>query len=133
LIQLSTFCAVSFAIERNLMIIAKRTYTDFGPCVVAARSLARSSQDASDPEIESVTWGPDEAKAVSLDLVERCVQVVGDFAGGTVAIEGSNDGETIATLTDALGSVGRALVHCTRPQERRRQSAMAAAAARRRG
>jgi hypothetical protein len=34
--QLSTFCALSFAIGRNLMIIAKRTYTDFGPCVVAA-------------------------------------------------------------------------------------------------
>jgi hypothetical protein len=56
-----------------------------------------------------VTWAPGEAKAVSLDLIERCVQVVGDFAGGTVTIEGSNDGETFSTLADAPGSVGRAL------------------------
>jgi hypothetical protein len=55
LIQLSTFCALSFAVGRNLMIIAKRTYTDFGPCVVAARSLARSIQDASDPLIRHLS------------------------------------------------------------------------------
>jgi hypothetical protein len=33
------------------MIIAKGTYTNFGPCIVAARTLARSVEDASDPLI----------------------------------------------------------------------------------
>jgi hypothetical protein len=37
------------------MIIAKRTYTDFGPYVVAARSLARSIQDARDPLIRHLS------------------------------------------------------------------------------
>jgi hypothetical protein len=54
-------------------------------------------------QIESitVTWAPGGAEAVALDLVDRCVQVVGDFDGGTVAIEGSNDGATYFTLTSS--------------------------------
>lgn len=60
-------------------------------------------------ESVTVTWLPGEAEPVALDLVERCVQVMGDFAGGAVAIEGSNDGEHYVTLTDAPGSIGRLL------------------------
>jgi hypothetical protein len=37
------------------MITAKRAYTDFGPGVVAAGSLARSIQDASDPLIRHLS------------------------------------------------------------------------------
>lgn len=62
--------------------------------------------------IESVaaTWGPDESEPAQLNLVDRCVQLAGDFKGGSVSIEGSNDGKTWAPLTDVVGSLGRALV-----------------------
>lgn len=60
-------------------------------------------------ESVTVTWAPGEAEPVAVALADRCVQVVGDFAGGAVAIEGSNDGEHYVTLTDAPGSIGRLL------------------------
>jgi hypothetical protein len=44
--------------------------------------------DTAPPAIEFQEWG------------DRSVQVVGTFSGGTVVIEGSNDGATYATLTD---------------------------------
>lgn len=36
---------------------------------------------------------------------DRCVQVTGTFgSGGTIVVEGSNDGSTYATLNDAQGN-----------------------------
>jgi hypothetical protein len=73
--------------------------------------IAFKSRSSFLKQIESatVTWAPGKAEAVSLDLVDCCVQVTGDFEEGIVTIEGSNDGETFATLTDAPGAVGRTL------------------------
>lgn len=38
------------------------------------------------------------------DLADKTVQLAGDFGGGTVTIEGSNDGSNWATLTDPQGN-----------------------------
>jgi hypothetical protein len=37
------------------------------------------------------------------DLVDRCVAVTGNFAGGTVVFEGSNDNSNYFTLTNPVG------------------------------
>lgn len=39
-----------------------------------------------------------------LEWADRSVQVVGTFGGGTITIEGSNDGSNWATLTDPQGN-----------------------------
>ncbi len=48
--------------------------------------------DTSPPSIEMAEWA------------DKSVQVVGTFNGGTVVIEGSNDGTNWVTLTDPQGN-----------------------------
>jgi hypothetical protein len=57
-----------------------------------------------------VTWtgilnGDDGSPAEWVDFADRCFQVTGTFgAGGSVAIEGSNNGANWATLADPQGN-----------------------------
>jgi hypothetical protein len=62
-------------------------------------------------ECMKVAWNAGDREPVELDLVERCVQVIGDFgASDAITIEGSNDGANYVALTDIPGALGRTLV-----------------------
>jgi hypothetical protein len=72
-----------------------------------------SKQKGATGHVECVTvrWLAGDCKPVSLDLVDRCVQVAGEFGSSdSVTIEGSNDGELYFALTDIPGTLGRSLV-----------------------
>lgn len=64
----------------------------------------------SDDRVYSVAWASmangDTGEAVELPMTrDRSVQVTGTFgAGGTIVIEGSNDGTNYVTLTDLQGN-----------------------------
>lgn len=62
-----------------------------------------------DDSVVMVSWTPlteaDTATPVEMtEYADRCVQVGGTFNGGTVVIEGSNDGVTYFTLNDVQAS-----------------------------
>lgn len=60
--------------------------------------------------VKLVTWtgllnGDDGSPAQWCDYADRCVQVSGTFGtGGSVTVQGSNDGTTWATLVDPQGN-----------------------------
>lgn len=75
---------------------------------VAAPVRAGIAPDTKVGEMLTVTWTMDTgdtATAVSYaEFADRSVQVEGNDGGGTVTIEGSNDGANYHTLTDAQGN-----------------------------
>ena len=74
-------------------------------------ALAKSRGDKHEsPYIITITWanlanGDDGGPFEGAQYADRSVQVTGTFgSGGTVLIEGSNDGTNYSTLTDAQGN-----------------------------
>lgn len=68
-------------------------------------TVADISKDGS---AKSITWTPlttanaDGAPANWIEYADRCIQFTGTFgAGGTIVLQGSNDGTNWFTLTDA--------------------------------
>lgn len=65
---------------------------------------------ANDNSVQLITWaGLSEADSSPApfegpEWADRSVQIVGTFNGGTVVMEGSNDGTNWATLTDPQGN-----------------------------
>src|SRR5215831_20496459 len=55
LIQLSTLCTLTLAVDLDPMIAAESSYTRFVPCVVPARTLTRAIQDARDSIIRHLS------------------------------------------------------------------------------
>lgn len=52
----------------------------------------------------ALATGDDGAPIQYPEFADKTVQVIGTFGGGTVLIEGSNDGTNWSTLTDPSGS-----------------------------
>jgi hypothetical protein len=55
LIQLSTLCTLTLAVDLDPVIAAKSSYTHFVPGVVAARTLTRAIEDARDSTIRHLS------------------------------------------------------------------------------
>jgi hypothetical protein len=75
------------------------------PTIVATVSDLPNKQD----KAAEVRWGPmangDDGNAVEMvEYADRSIQVIGTFgAGGSIALQGSNDGSNWTTLNDPQG------------------------------
>lgn len=77
---------------------------------MATRNGVVDSNISERGHVRLITWGgllngDDGARADWVEFADRCIQVTGTFGtGGSVTIEGSNDGATFHPLSDPQGN-----------------------------